>query len=97
MKKFLDAPPFEKRLDGGLKAVFGHSFAQDEPDSYQLLKALWVARNNVAHGKEAIARIGNETRRVTRVDERKMLRAVNNLMAWLGKRAPFTVVKGTLP
>ena len=91
IKRELQKRQFEYRLGIGLTNVLGRSFAQEEPAHYEWLVALWIARNNVAHGKPALTRHGGQTITPTREDYTKMSSAMVKLFMWYQTFRPFTV------
>lgn len=52
-KQDLRAAPTDllKHLSSGLDGCIGRDLKREDPDSYEFLKACWIARGNVAHGK----------------------------------------------
>jgi hypothetical protein len=82
IKRELGKRDFEDRLDVGLANVLGRSFAKEEPVHYEWLVAMWIARNNVAHGKPAMTRHGGRTITPTREDFTEMSNAVIKLFMW---------------
>lgn len=71
---------FEKRIASKSKKVVGVSFKEQEPDSWETLYDLWVARGNVAHGKGPIVRGGSVWDEDDLIDT---IEAVSRLLAWL--------------
>ncbi len=85
---------FEDRLSFGLEAVVGRSFAADKPDANAWLESLWIARNNVAHGKPVITRHSGMTVRPDRKQVAAMAMAVIELFMWYQQFRPYQPVDG---
>lgn len=79
----LDKMDFEEQLDDGLQQFLGSSFADDSPDAFDRLCALWTARNNVAHGKRAVVPESGGSRPLKHDDYTEMIEAVIEFFDWL--------------
>jgi hypothetical protein len=71
-----------KKLDRGLEQTIGRSFAKEQPQAFSWVKALWIARGHVAHGKAAVSAGGGKVRELTSDDQVKILDGVLHLIYW---------------
>jgi len=78
---------FEDRIDVGLRDVLGTSYAQLRPTEAQELRALWIARGSVAHGKPAITRRGDSVSPTNSEDVHQWVLAAARFVEWLRETA----------
>lgn len=87
--KRIDAMEFSDRIDRGMKELLGESFAEEQPQNAEWLEALWIARNNVAHGKSPVIVQGGCQRTPDPEDYTAMTSAVIELIIWLQQFGDF--------
>lgn len=89
IKQEIDKSKFDRRLDAGCARVFGRSFATERPVATGWLEALWIGRNNAAHGKPLVVRHGGRTVQPQADDYLQMCKAVVELFDWMSKFGPY--------
>jgi hypothetical protein len=72
-----------KHVSTGFKSLVGRSFAEDHPDAFAELRALWAARGGVAHGRIPMAPFAEGSREVSMDDQFKLVLAVFKLFVWM--------------
>ena len=90
VKRALDKPDFDHRLRAGCQRVYGRAFSIDRPEQTAWLEALWIARNNAAHGKTIKTRYQGRTYQPETNDYLSMSKATIELFVWLQQFGSFS-------
>ena len=72
-----------KQLDNRTKRVFGRSLKTDIPTVFEKIEGIWLARNNVAHGKLPDFRRGQQVESITTNNVREFADAVYQALTWI--------------
>jgi hypothetical protein len=87
MEDILGGNSYLKHLER-FGALCGRSFQAEHPDHHAWIRAVWVARGEIAHGKSGVAPTPTGNRVLTETDMVTAFRAIGVLTDWLNAQHP---------
>lgn len=72
-----------KHLSLDFAELVRRNLAKENPEAFEFLKSLWIARGHVAHGKELVWRVGGKPADFSKLKAEEFFRQAETISAWL--------------
>lgn len=72
-----------QHLSVGFDAAFGRNLEKEQPETFSLLKAFWIARGHAAHGKTLQWREGEQVSAIDEIKSSVLTDGIDRVLAWI--------------